>query len=147
MGERQPEHDDAILATFLADRDVPCPRCAYNLRALAGSCCPECGLSLRLSVNAAEPSLQLWSAALVEASIGSGAGALFFALILGKAGPPPASWHWILAIAWSCIPVTALVGLQRRRITSWSTAAQWALVVALAVVLLVLLIGVGLTVG
>lgn len=38
------------LRTFLADRDVPCPGCEYNLRGLAESVCPECGIELDLEV-------------------------------------------------------------------------------------------------
>lgn len=34
------------LAAYLADRDVPCPRCGYSLRDLRGSVCPECGRAL-----------------------------------------------------------------------------------------------------
>lgn len=38
------------LRTFLADRNVPCPKCQYNLRALQQPLCPECGAPLELGV-------------------------------------------------------------------------------------------------
>lgn len=31
------------LLEYLAERDVPCPGCGYNLRNLTGALCPECG--------------------------------------------------------------------------------------------------------
>jgi hypothetical protein len=34
------------LARYLADRDVACPRCTYNLRGLRAQSCPECGEAL-----------------------------------------------------------------------------------------------------
>jgi hypothetical protein len=34
------------LARFLAERDVACPGCSYNLRGLNAARCPECGLAL-----------------------------------------------------------------------------------------------------
>jgi len=35
--------DDAMLTAYLADRDVLCPNCEYNLRGVKANCCPECG--------------------------------------------------------------------------------------------------------
>jgi hypothetical protein len=37
------------LRAFLAERDVACPGCGYNLRGIAGSGCPECGWLITLS--------------------------------------------------------------------------------------------------
>ena len=34
------------LAAYLADRDVPCPGCGYNLRGIVGTKCPECSRSV-----------------------------------------------------------------------------------------------------
>jgi hypothetical protein len=47
--------DSAFLRQFLAGRDVPCPMYEYNLRDLEGDRCLECGDTLVLRVNAAEP--------------------------------------------------------------------------------------------
>lgn len=34
------------IRSMLADKDVPCPNCEYNLRGVQGGCCPECGRDL-----------------------------------------------------------------------------------------------------
>lgn len=36
------------LERYLAERDVACPKCAYNLRSLLGEKCPECGSELKV---------------------------------------------------------------------------------------------------
>lgn len=38
-------HGHALRA-YLADRDVPCPACGYNLRGITTAACPECGAAL-----------------------------------------------------------------------------------------------------
>ncbi|MFN0133634.1 MAG: hypothetical protein ACKVW3_14040 [Phycisphaerales bacterium] len=49
-------HSDQIaLRDFLADRDVVCPYCRYNLRGAVESHCPECGKGLALRVEARDP--------------------------------------------------------------------------------------------
>lgn len=35
----------------MAEQDVPCPGCGYNLRGCQKAACPECGVALVLSVN------------------------------------------------------------------------------------------------
>ncbi len=37
-----------MLEAYLAERDVPCPSCAYNLRGVRTGKCPECGRTLSL---------------------------------------------------------------------------------------------------
>lgn len=44
-----PNSDAVLLETMLRDRDVPCPRCAYNLRSLTSPRCPECGDEITIS--------------------------------------------------------------------------------------------------
>jgi hypothetical protein len=42
------EHGAIELTAYLAERDVDCPVCGYNLRGVPGRVCPECGRPIRL---------------------------------------------------------------------------------------------------
>lgn len=43
--------DQALLLTYLADRDTPCPGCGYNLRGLKEDACPECSGPVALAIT------------------------------------------------------------------------------------------------
>jgi hypothetical protein len=43
------------LADYLRHHDVPCPRCAYNLRGIQAHACPECGFPLEPEAFAIAP--------------------------------------------------------------------------------------------
>jgi hypothetical protein len=81
--------DTALLGAFLADRDVACPLCGYNLRTLSGTRCTECGNELRLQVGLVEPRLGAYLAAVAGASAGLGGGGLFTLVALAEA---PRQW-------------------------------------------------------
>lgn len=63
---------DSLLHTYLAEQDVPCPGCAYNLRGLTGTRCPECNQELQLRVGLVEPRMAAFIAGLVGISVGFG---------------------------------------------------------------------------
>lgn len=45
----EPNTDDATLVRqLLANHDIDCPRCGYNLRAIVTGRCPECGFEITL---------------------------------------------------------------------------------------------------
>jgi len=73
---------DDLLSIFLRDRDVPCPACAYNLRDLTTSRCPECGHGVALGVGLAERNLKAWVTLLVVCCLGAGTGLVVIALII-----------------------------------------------------------------
>lgn len=72
----QPEcetpRDDELLVTFLAERDINCPRCDYNLRGLTSDRCPECGESLKLNIGLVRPKLKAMIAGLIGLAAGAG---------------------------------------------------------------------------
>lgn len=39
-----------LVRSYLADRDVPCPGCTYNLRGVETPVCPECGRTIELTI-------------------------------------------------------------------------------------------------
>ena len=73
--------ESEILRAWLAQRDVPCPACGYNLRGLPTSVCSECGSPLKLAVAATAARRWSWPIA-----IGVLGGMLVFqALVAGTA--------------------------------------------------------------
>lgn len=56
---------DELLGTLLGRSDVSCPVCAYNLRGLNSTMCPECGASLQLQVGSSDLKLGPWLVALL----------------------------------------------------------------------------------
>jgi hypothetical protein len=126
--------DDArFLLAYLADRDLPCPRCGYNLRRLSSDRCPECGDVLVLQVGSADPQMGAYAALLVATAAGLG-GSLFFGSV--AAVYAPASW-WSGASGILLIVEAVLAGAGlaaavrgRRRIRRASPAAQRALAIA-----------------
>lgn len=75
------EHDLAALRAYLAERDVACPSCGYNLRGLQSPACPECNQALKLQVGLAEPRIGHFIAGLVGLAMGFG-----FCFIVGLWG-------------------------------------------------------------
>lgn len=65
-----------FLREFLADRDIECPGCSYNLRGLTGRTCPECGQGLVVTLRLREPRQGSLIAGLVGLSMGAGLGGL-----------------------------------------------------------------------
>ena len=65
--------DGQALRQFLAERDIPCPGCGYNLRGLARSLCPECArpftLQELLPPTSLGPNTPLRIAVVVELAI------------------------------------------------------------------------------
>jgi hypothetical protein len=58
VDEPQP-NDAANLRDYLANRDVPCRVCNYNLRGLSTTTCPECSAPVLLGIITDEP-LRRW---------------------------------------------------------------------------------------
>jgi hypothetical protein len=74
MDDRPEEipRERSLLREFLADHDVDCPQCHYNLRNLTGDRCPECGEQLALGVHLIEPRLAAPIAGVVGLAAGAG---------------------------------------------------------------------------
>ncbi|HWB20597.1 MAG TPA: hypothetical protein VG711_09875 [Phycisphaerales bacterium] len=98
--------DQRMLLDFVRNRDVPCPRCDYNLRNLSQSMCPECKEPLRLTVGVQK--LRLGPLVLsIAPGIFSGMAAMFLtariAMVLMARAPgkgPPWFVFLILGFGW-----------------------------------------------
>lgn len=64
--------DRDLIVRVLADHDLACPSCDYNLRGLTGVHCPECNQKLVLRVGLADPRLGAFMTGLVGIAAGLG---------------------------------------------------------------------------
>jgi len=92
----------ALLKTLLAERDIPCPVCGYNLHACQSSACPECGAKLDLRVGSTDLKMGLWLAALLGVAIplGLSGTASVIAVIAALEGEFVGSHDW--TVGWLC---------------------------------------------
>ena len=105
MGPEDPRDDGGLLLAFLAERDVPCPLCGYNLRNLTRPQCPECRKDLALTVGVKKLNF-LWLLATITPGLFSGIAAglllivMTIATFLGGGGPVPWQVHVLDAFGW-----------------------------------------------
>ena len=138
--------DQQWLLGFVADRHVPCPRCAYDLRNLTTPQCPECGERLALRVGMATPRFGLLVLAMAP-GVFSGVCATLLAFPLfrfrnaGTNGPPTAMY---VAEAFGLLSVAAACGLYVLRQRFLGKTKRTQILVAVTVWLLHVLMFVGL---
>lgn len=75
-----------LLKTYLAERDVACPACGYNLRGLASEACPECRQPLRLEVMLERPITKAWFATIIPLWIVGGGSTIAMLIVFLVAG-------------------------------------------------------------
>jgi len=115
--------DEQLLLAYVAQRDVPCPVCKYNLRQLQSSRCPECGNQLKLSVGVVGNLSTNWIVALVASLLAAGIGLPFQILALITAGlgglseitREPEGFIFLMLVLYSliCIPVVIVLLAKR----------------------------------
>lgn len=104
MSDARPASDADLLIDFVRDRDVVCPLCRYNLRALTAPVCPECRHPLALTVGI--PRLRFeWLIAAVTPCTFSGIAALLLlipiiAMPATGGGPAPPGILVLDAFGW-----------------------------------------------
>ena len=126
------ESDDSLLQQFLAERDLPCPVCTYNLRGLGSTSCPECGARLDLRVGSIDLKLGPWLQCVFAVALPVGfSSVLSIIAIIGAISS--AYWRgrdWaILAVVVSLTLLLAgvliLVVKRRANFLQRSRASQW----------------------
>ena len=140
--------DQEMLRDYLADREVACPVCSYNLRGLDGNHCPECGARIDLRVGSIDLRLGPWLASVLSIALPMGFTGIL-ALMATIGAQRSVSWRsgdWvILIVGWglTTIYAVALIVLSKRRgrFLRRPAAQQWRRAALLAVVMLVLLLG------
>ena len=141
-----PRADETALLDFLRDRDVACPLCHYNLRALTSPRCPECGRELRLTIGLVEPRLAAWLTGQIALAAAAGIGAMIILVSAINGWPNGGYRQALLNFAFSfhiaMIPVAAAWVILRRRYMRLPRGAQWtgaALAIAAVVIGMILL--------
>lgn len=125
-----------MLKTFLAERDLPCPSCTYNLRGLRNNVCPECHQSLEVTVALTEPKLALFLTAVVGLAMGVGFSALlfFYAIVIsmrkGLTDIPREFWVITGVGLVVTAPLLLLMLRKHKAIRRWRIAARVWLAIA-----------------
>jgi uncharacterized paraquat-inducible protein A len=132
----------SLLASHLADRDQPCPACAYNLRGCAQNHCPECGAAISLAVvsDRTQSPLRALRLLFLGLIVWNGAGALPVAMVemlrywQAGSGMSGASqlfvWYVVGEMAHAAIVLLfAVLGLRSCRRGSAASTATYAMLV------------------
>ena len=139
MGERPDEA--AMLRSFLAGRDEPCPQCGYNLRDLTGSRCPECGEELTLRLQPVDPRQAAALAGLICLAAGGGMNFLLLGYwvisvaFLGRGGSDPWLNRFVVINLCGLLALGTCVALwlwHWRKIRRLHAARRWMLAAACA---------------
>ena len=149
-----PASEHLLLQQYLAERDVPCPACGYNIRQLQGNTCPECGRELRLTLSVVGLS-NTWITALVAALVPAACGLpfqiiLFIAFVSGElfsGMDEPIIWVLIALVLYSlgCWVITILLLTMRKKFMRKRSDTQRVLASALvfaAVIAAVTILGI-----
>lgn len=138
------DEDVQALLAFVAVHDVPCPACGYNLRQLTQPTCPECGLTLKLTVGSAEPFKRAWGFALALSAMIAGLGMVMILMTIAQGVPDfYDSAEYIFyygSIIW--VPAPALLLIFRRKFCKMAGGIQYAII--LLAVLSMMVIGLSL---
>jgi hypothetical protein len=129
--------DARALLDFLRDRDVTCPLCRYNLRALTTPRCPECGRELRLSVGLVEPRQGAWLTTQIATAAAAGIGFIAIISIMMHGWPEVRRNQWVFNISFAyyltAIPLAAATFFLRRRYLRAAENVQRLIAVAAAI--------------
>jgi hypothetical protein len=134
----EPASGPDLVAAFLADHDVPCPRCGYNLRGLNASACPECSLKLNLGIHPAHGDGRVVRWALITLIAFGGVCAYsllswMFRLIVwyyGPSWPPMTYWahslpQLLTSVVFSVLVIGTLVSYRRLARGDRARAGAW----------------------
>jgi len=125
------------LPALLRDRDIPCPKCRYNLRNLTTNRCPECGQELSIDLLLRPPPrfdyawLLAWTAIIPSAFYGTRVWYLTFL-------DPTSYWdEGLIYCMWRIyylvsLPITILLLIFRHRFSRVRPPIRWAIAAVLA---------------
>ncbi len=130
--------DVARLRHYLADQDIVCPGCGYNLRGLQTDACPECDQRLELVIRRADARTGILMLTLVGLAIGAGGAGMFvvpwvtYALIWGRSIPGPSDLLKVFSVGFA-VATISLLALTRRRCRAWFERMNRSVQITLAI--------------
>jgi len=108
-----PAPDDAeFLRLYLAERDVPCPKCGYNLRACVSGMCSECGAGIRTYLHPVVKMPGSWTAGI--AGLWAGVALSLIVSFIAMSRGPSVLIGGVAALAYSLAGLTLWNALHRR---------------------------------
>lgn len=113
-----------LLTAYLADHDVPCPCCQYNLRGLTGARCPECGEQLELTIARARPGIKAMITGLIGLTIGLGMHGFLLAGILIHVASSAAPLRITMPVLGVFIAFAALLAATTVWLAQWDRIAS-----------------------
>jgi hypothetical protein len=124
--------DTTALLAWLATRDIPCPVCGYNLRALPDPRCPECNAPLTLQVWSENAGTGPWLVALISFALAAGFDGVVSLLAVGEMAlyapnyrSDPAAWGVLATfVALALVSGGAIWWLARHRRRFWRLPRQ-----------------------
>lgn len=127
---------DSYLVGYLADNDIACPGCRYNLRGLRDNACPECGTELILRVAVAEPRLAVFLSAVIALASGLGFNAFILMWLTWQVFRFGSPWSrmWTLFVATPLLAIATVLLCRHRQWLRRRSRVGQALVIAGCVV-------------
>ncbi|MEX0655701.1 MAG: hypothetical protein WD151_16380 [Phycisphaeraceae bacterium] len=143
-----PDHD--LLLAYVRDRDVPCPRCRYNLRDIERPYCPECGTQPTLTVGDPQQPLGAWLLLTVVLWIGAAWGFEFIVWVVIDLFTDQGYWQYWLTdglvhlffslIYIACLPLAVAMLLTRRWYCRMPGTVQWSVAGILSGMLMLVIV-------
>ncbi len=112
--ELSSQQEEKLFLTFVADRDVPCPRCGHNLRAATQMKCMECGDDLRLAVAGATIVLRAFLCVIAPGFFAGILAIILTFIIVAQPGAPWEAYGYLAMGYGSGVISIVICGLRKR---------------------------------
>ena len=109
--------DQELLRQYLVGRDVPCPKCGYDLRGLEGVKCPECGRPVRLCIECRHAAIAAWVAGTIALAATGGFNGMLL-LLFGF-------WRWPFVWDEDVAMFATGLGLSLVALSVWICIRRW----------------------
>ncbi len=105
------ELESQLLKSLLAARDIACPVCGYNLRAIVSPNCPECGAKLDLRIGSGDLKLGAWLVALLALAVGLGFTSIVGVIVAAGQTIYGGPWDYVLPVLYVLAVASAVFGV------------------------------------